>query len=171
MMPSASVRWGRVALALTVPLVAASCGGGSRRIATSAPPSPAVAEAQDARSQLEGEWTLTSLQMADGSTRRVVGYLRYDRFATLSVHAELAADEPTLRPPRAVLADFTTKAAPSAGEFEFTGLQEGVPPERLTPDAVSMGEWRYFEVEGNTLRLFVKDRGGRPAATLMFERR
>lgn len=159
-----------MACAVAVPLVAASCGGGGRRIATS-PPAPAASEVPGARSPIEGEWALTSLQMGDGSTRRVTGYLRYDRFSTLSVHAELAPDEPTLRPPRAVLTDFTTKATPSDGEFAFTGLQDGAPPERLAPDAVAMGEWRYFEVDGNTLRLFVKDRAGRPAATLTFERR
>lgn len=171
MRPHRPLLWTCVACAVAVPLVAASCGGGGRRIATSPQTPPAAVEAPGARSPIEGEWTLTSLQMGDGSTRRVNGYLRYDRFSTLSVHAELAADEPTLRPPRAILTDFTTKATPSDGEFAFTGLQDGAPPERLAPDAVAMGEWRYFEVDGNTLRLFVKDRSGRRAATLTFDRR
>ena len=45
------------------------------------------------RAQLEGEWTLVGLETASGA-RRVNGFLRYDRFANIAVHAELAPDDP-----------------------------------------------------------------------------
>ena len=151
-------------------LIAASCGGSGGRIATSAPAPASVSEAQSLRAQLEGEWTLMAMQMGDSASRRVTGFLRYDRFASITLHAELAADEPAARPPQTVVADFTAKASPGAAELEYTGLREGVGADRLTPDAVTMGEWRFFELSGNTLRLFVRDRAGRPAATLVFQR-
>ena len=82
------------------------------------------------------------------------------------MHAELAGDEPSARPPRTVVADFTAKANPSGGEFAYIGLQGGVDTGRLTPDAVEMEEWRHYQLSGDTLRLSLA--GG--AATLVFQR-
>lgn len=110
------------------------------------------------------------MQLADGSTRRMNGFLRFDRAGTMSVHAELAADEPAAHPPRTVVADFTTKASPADGRFDFAGLSMGVGAERLTEDAVAMEEWRHYEVSGRTLRLSARDRAGRVGATLVFEK-
>jgi hypothetical protein len=59
---------------------------------------------------------------------------------------------------------------PGNGQFDYVGLAMGVGTERLTPDAVNMAEWRHFTVSGDTLRLFARDREGRPAATLVFAR-
>jgi hypothetical protein len=110
------------------------------------------------------------MQLADGSSRRMSGFLRFERSGTMAVHAELALDEPAARPPRTVVADFTTKASPADGRFDFAGLSMGVSAERLTEDAVPMEEWRHYEMNGGTLRLSVRDRAGRPAATLVFEK-
>jgi hypothetical protein len=123
-----------------------------------------------ARSPLEGQWSLTTFELADGSTRKVSGFLRVDRFSTLTLHAELAADEPAARPPRTVVADFTARASANGDTLDYVGLSMGVGSERLTAEAVPMSEWRHFEVVGDTLRLSVRDRNGRPAATLVFQR-
>ncbi len=152
--------------ALIVLTTACISGGGRARPATGAPP-PAN---DPAGSPLEGEWRLTSLQLADGSTRQVNGFLRFDRFSNITVHAELAPNDPAARPPRTVVADFTAKAQTDGGQFDYVGLSMGVGPEQLTADAVNMAEWRHYELSGNTLRVTARDRAGRPAATLVFER-
>lgn len=159
---------GRLAFALVATAICLACGGGGGRArpVLSAPPPAAT----PAASPLEGEWRLTALQLADGSTRRMSGYLRFDGSGTMRVHAELAPDEPAARPPRTVVADFTTKASPADGRFDFAGLSMGVGAERLTEDAVAMEEWRHYELAGGTLRLSVRDRAGRAAATLVFEK-
>ncbi len=59
-----------------------------------------------------------------------------------------------------MVADFTAKASPSGGEFDYVGLQSGVGAERLTQDAVRMEEWRHFQVSGDTLRLSARGGGG-----------
>lgn len=158
----------RLVAALVATAICISCGGGGGRArpAVSAPP-PDTARAA---SPLEGEWRLTVMQLADGSSRRMSGFLRFDNSGTMRVHAELAPDEPAARPPRTVVADFTTKASPADGRFDFAGLSMGVGAERLTEDAVAMEEWRHYEVAGGTLRLSVRDRAGRAAATLVFEK-
>ena len=163
LMPSSFTRR-LVVAALVLATAACASGGGRSRPATSAPP------AADAASPLEGEWRLTSMQLADGGSRRVTGFLRFDRFSTITVKAELSPDEPVARPPRTVVADFTAKAQADGGEFNFAGLSVGVGAERLTDDAVNMTEWRHYELSGDTLRVSARDRGGRAAATLVFER-
>ncbi len=161
-----------VAVMLGLVLAAASCassgGGGVRAPQSSA--GEGSGSTDPTRASLEGEWRLVSLQMADGATRRVTGFLRYDRFANLTLRAELAADDPAVRGAHTVVAAFTAKASPGAGELEYVGLHDDVTPDRLTADAVSMAEWRYFELGGDALRLFVRDSAGRPAATLVFQR-
>lgn len=158
----------RMSTLALVGLVAALCsacssGGGIR---LPAPPPDAAAPA----SPLEGEWTLTALQLTDGSTRRVTGFVRFDRFSNITLQAELAPDEPAARPPRTVVANFTAKAAAANGQFDFTGLSMGVGAERLAADAVAMDDWRAYEVSGSTLRISARERGGRPGAILIFER-
>lgn len=150
-------------LAATV-IVQPGCGGGGGRILRT-PDSPPPAAGDPARSALEGEWTLVGLETASGA-RRVSGFLRYDRFANISVHAELTPDDPGARPPRLVVADFTAKASPEGGQLDFVGLQTGVNADRLAQDAAPMGEWRTYQLDGDTLRLSV--RGG--GATLIFRR-
>lgn len=162
--PSSLTR-GLVVAALVAVTSACASGGGPSRPAASAPP-----PAADAASPLEGEWRLTTMQLADGTSRRVTGFLRFDRFSNISVHAELAPDEPVARPPRTVVADFTAKAQAGGSEFDFAGLSVGVGAERLTDDAVNMAEWRHYELNGDTLRVSARDRAGRAAATLVFER-
>lgn len=163
-MPAPISACSRVAvLAVVTAIVHGGClGGGSRVVRT--PEAPAAA-ADPARSALEGEWTLVAMETASGS-RRVSGYLRYDRFANITVRAELAADDPTARPPRTVVAAFTGKASPADGQFEYVGLQSEVDADRLAQDAARMEDWRMYQVAGDTLRLSV--RGG--AATLVFQR-
>jgi hypothetical protein len=157
--------WWITAIAAVV-AIHVSCGGsgGGRRVmntpAEAPPPAPA-----GPRSPLEGEWTLVGLEAA-GSARKVTGFLRYDRFANIAVHAELAADEPSARPPRTVVAAFTAKASLADGELGYTGLRTAVGTERLTEDATRMDAWRVYAVSGDTLRLSVP--GG--AATLIFQR-
>ncbi len=155
---------GLVVAALVAVTSACASGGGRAR-----PPAGAPAAA-DAASPLEGEWRLTTMQLADGASRRVTGFLRFDRFSNISVHAELAPDEPVARPPRTVVADFTAKAQAGGAEFDYAGLSVGVGAERLTADAVNMAEWRHYELSGDTLRVSARDRAGRAAATLVFER-
>lgn len=162
--PSSLTR-GLVVAALVAVTSACASGGGRSRPVTSAPPAAA-----DAASPLEGEWRLTTMQLADGASRRVTGFLRLDRFSNITVHAELAPDEPAARPPRTVVADFTAKAQAGSGEFGYVGLSAGVGAERLIDDAVNMAEWRHYELSGDTLRVSARDRAGRPAATLVFER-
>ncbi len=155
-------------LVLATSSCASSGGGGARAPQASAGESSGSTD--PTRASLEGEWRLVSLQMADGATRRVTGFLRYDRFANLTLRAELAGDDSAARGAHTVVAAFTAKASPGAGELEYVGLHDDVTPDRLTADAVSMAEWRYFELVGDALRLFVRDAGGRPAATLVFQR-
>ena len=162
---SSGLTRGLVVAALVLVTTACASGGGRSRPATSAPP-----PAADAASPLEGEWRLTTMQLADGGSRRVTGFLRFDRFSNITVKAELAPDEPVARPPRTVGADFTAKAQAGGGEFDYAGLSVGVGPERLTDDAANMAEWRHYELSGDTLRVSARDRAGRPAATLVFER-
>lgn len=163
-MPAPISACARVAvLAIVTAIVHGGClGGGGRVVRT--PEAPAAA-ANPARSALEGEWTLVAMETTSGS-RRVSGYLRYDRFANITVRAEMAADDPAARPPRTVVAAFTGKASPSDGQFEYVGLQSEVDADRLAQDAVRMEDWRMYQVAGDTLRLSV--RGG--AATLVFQR-
>ena len=145
-------------------IVQPACGGGGGRVLRTPDAAPPAAS-DPARSALEGEWTLVGLETTSGA-RRVTGYLRYDRFANISVHAELTPEDPGARPPRLVVADFTAKASPEGGQLDYVGLQTGVNADRLAQDAAPMGEWRMFQLEGDTLRLSV--RGG--GATLIFRR-
>ncbi len=151
--------WWITAIAVVV-AIHVSCGGSGQAMRT-APASQTNA----ARSELEGDWMLVGFE-APGGPRKAAGFLRYDRFANISVHAELAGDEPSAQPPRTVVADFTAKANPTDGQFAYTGLQAGVDAGRLTPDAVEMQEWRHYALSGDTLRLSLA--GG--AATLVFQR-
>ena len=155
--------------ALVLTLAASACGGsgGGLRIPQATPPSADASSSDPARAALEGEWRLVSMETANGP-RRVTGFLRYDRFSTLTLRAELAPDEPAGRAPQTVVAAFTAKASVAGGAFDFAGLTEDVGRERLTPDAVDMREWRYVQVDGDTLR--VSARGGRSPATLVFQR-
>jgi hypothetical protein len=151
------------ALLVAAVIVQPACGGGGRILRTPDSTPPAASDPE--RAALEGEWTLIGLETASGA-RRVSGYLRYDRFANISVHAELTADDPGARPPRLVVADFTAKASPQGGQLDYVGLQTGVDADRLAQDAAPMGEWRTYQLDGDTLRLSV--RGG--GATLVFRR-
>lgn len=150
-------------------MVHIGCAGGAGGMARPPADAPNGGAAGSPRSALEGEWRLVGFE-SSGGARKVTGFLRYDRFATITVHAELAGDEPSARPPRNVLADFTAKASPAGGQFEYLGLRMGVGAERLTDDAVRMEEWRYYDLSGDTLRLFIRGGGGQPAATLIFQR-
>jgi hypothetical protein len=158
----------RSVMAAVVALCTTACagGGGGRvpRLPDAAPPATSQGDSGP-RSQLEGEWTLVGMETASGP-RKASGFMRYDRFANITLHAELAGDDPAARPPRTVVADFTAKASPEGGELDYTGLQMGVPTDRLAPDAAPMTEWRRYELSGDTLRLSV--RGGN--ATLVFQR-
>lgn len=147
---------------------AAACasGGGGGGIRTA--PAPATS-AESAGSPLEGEWRLVAFERADGAPRSVTGFLRFDRFSNITVRAELSPDDAAARPPRTIVADFTAKAAPSNGQLDYQGLSVGVHSERLASDAVPMNEWRHFTLDGDTLRLSAQA-GGRPAATLVFQR-
>jgi len=161
-----SRRPGQLVLVLLVALSTACAGGGGRlRPSVGAPPAAAAAP-----SPLEGEWTLTSLQLADGSVRRVTGFVRFDRFSNITLHAELQPDDPGARPPRLVVADFNGRATVEEGRFSFVGLAMGVESDRLTPDAVPMDEWRFYELDGASLRISARDRNGRTGATLVFTR-
>lgn len=154
------------AIAVGAAVATLACGGsGGIRIPRVNPPNDTGAS-DATRAALEGEWRLVAMETASGD-RRVTGFLRYDRFATLTLRAELAPDEPSARAPQTVVAAFTAKASPSGGAFDYAGLTEEVGRERLTPDAVDMREWRYFEIDGETLR--VSARGAR-SATLVFQR-
>jgi hypothetical protein len=153
--------------ALVLALVATACASSGGRVRV--PSTSTQAPADSPRSALEGEWRLVAFELPDGSTRRVTGHLRYDRFSNLTVHAELAPDDPAAQPPRLVVADFTARASPDDGEFDYVGLSMNVGAERLTPDAVNMAEWRHYEVTGDTLRLRARTPDGRPA-TLVFTR-
>lgn len=157
-----------MAVAAALLACVACSGGGGRRIGLpgSAPPPAASGEA----SPLEGQWTLRSMELADGSTRRVTGFLRYDRNANLSMKAEVTPDDPSARPPRTVVADFTARASAADGRFSFGAVDMGVGTERLVEDAVPMDQWRHYELSGSTLRVSVRDGSGRRAATLIFER-
>ncbi len=155
-------------MAAGLAVAAWSCGGasGGGRLPQVQPQSTEPAAADPVHAALEGEWRLVSMETAGGS-RRVTGFLRYDRFSNLTLRADLAPDEPSARAPQTVVAAFTAKASPGGGAFDYAGLTEEVGRERLTPDAVDMREWRFFEVDGRTLR--VSARGGR-SATLVFQR-
>ncbi len=159
---------GWLLLALAASSCASTGGAGVRTPQSSAGQSSGSTD--PTRVSLEGEWRLVSLQMPDGTARRVSGFLRYDRFANLTVRAELASDDPAASGSHTVVAAFSAKASPGAGELEYVGLRDDVAPDRLTADAVTMAEWRYFELGGDTLRLFARDRAGRPAATMVFQR-
>lgn len=153
-------------LAVAAALVACvACSGGGRRVGLPAPAPPSP----DA-SPLEGQWTLRTMELGDGSTRRVTGSLSFDRNATLSLRAEVTPDDPSARPPRTVVADFMARASASDGQFSFAGLSMRVGAERLIDDAAPMHEWRHYELAGSTLRVSVRDGAGRRAATLVFER-
>lgn len=158
-----------VVLAPVLTLAALACGGtgGGLRIPQATPPSGGTSGSEPARAALEGEWRLVSMETADG-LRRVTGFLRYDRFSNLTLRAELAPDEPAGRAPQTVVAAFTAKASLAGSAFDFVGLTEDVGRERLMPDAVDMREWRYVQVDGDTLR--ISARGGRSPATLVFQR-
>jgi hypothetical protein len=157
----------RLAVVAAAVIACVACsGGGGRRIGLPAPAAPPAADA----SPLEGQWTLRSMELANGSTRRVSGSLSFDRNSTLSLRAEVTPDDPSARPPRTVVADFTARAAAADGQFSFAGLSMRVGAERLTEDAVPMDQWRHYELAGSTLRVSVRDGAGRRAATLVFER-
>jgi hypothetical protein len=153
----------RLGVLLLAAVAHGACFGGGGRVVRT-PEAPAAA-ADPARSALEGEWTLVALETASGP-RRVSGFLRYDRFGNITVRAEMAADEPAARPPRTVVADFTAKASPSDGQFDYVGLQSTEDADRFAQDAARMDDWRMYQVSGDTLRLSV--RGG--GATLVFQR-
>lgn len=157
-----------LAALIAVTVLGACISGGGRARVPSTPAPPAAGDAGE--SPLAGEWQLTSYQLADGSSRRVTGYLRFDRFSNIALRAELAPDDPGARPPRTVVAAFSGKAQADGDSFTYAGLAPAVGPERLTEDAVDMTEWRHYELNGDTLRVFVRDGGGRAAASLVFQR-
>ena len=129
-----------------------------RRVRDPGAAAPASRPMPPAR-ELEGDWMLVGFE-APGGARKAAGFLRYDRFANISVHAELAADEPSAQPPRTVVADFTAKANPTDGQFAYTGLQAGVDAGRLTPDAVRDGGVAALRAVGRHVAAVARRRRG-----------
>ncbi|MGE0042061.1 MAG: hypothetical protein AB7H88_04925 [Vicinamibacterales bacterium] len=155
-------------------IACASGGGGGGPVLTPSRPAemsgdPAVQRA------LQGTWELVAFDSSPepGRTesRAAAGTLTYDQFANLAVHAELAPG-PGVDPPRTVFLDFVSKASPDAsrGELSYVGLRNRAPADRVVPNATDPSAWRHYELDGDTLRLFVEDDSGRRVGTLTFRR-
>ena len=137
-------------LTATVPAVLAlaawSCGGVGRPDHQGAAGAGEQASDDSDAHRARGEWRLMSMQT--GRRRLAPGH-RLPALRPLCQH-HAARRTGRRRPRRPCAANrrgcLHRQGPPAGGEFEYVGLSESVGRERLTPDAVAMGEWRYFEV-------------------------
>ncbi len=128
------------------------------------------------RHQLEGAWTLTSVQVfPEGGapvTLRATGTLTYDDYGNLSVKAALlepAAVGGELLKPTAL--NYTGRAVIDVAnqKMVLTGLTGPGPGEKM-PAALAADQARYYEFAGDELRLSLKDAQGRTTATLVWKK-
>ena len=159
----------RLTIAILVLSLAACASGGGSRPAVAAS-RPAAGGAGTVEDRLRGSWTLVGLD-AQGQPRRATGSLSFDQFQNLSIQVELDPGEAGVTPPRTVLLDFAAKASVArANELAYLGLERRAPAERMMLSATEPAAWRYFSVEGDTLRLWQADADGNPVGTLTFRR-
>ncbi|MCC7242730.1 MAG: hypothetical protein IT180_12445 [Acidobacteria bacterium] len=153
------------ALGLLVASLSVACAaGGGRPAVTARPPAPSPVE-----TALMGQWELVDVE-ARGQTMPASGRLAFDEFNNISVRAELSPGTAEVVPPRVVLLDFQAKAVLSAGQIAYVGLQRRAPSEQMVPTASEPSAWRYFAVNGDTLRVWQAGDDGQPSGTLVFRR-
>lgn len=156
---------------LTIPLLAilslTACmgGGGGRRPAVTAGPPPAAAE-----SALRGQWELVTIE-AEGQPRQADGRLSFDQNNNIALRAELEPGEAGADGSRTVVLDFAARATvKGSSELTYFGLQSRTPQEQMVPTATEPSAWRYFSVQGDTLRVWQVGPNGQPAGVLVFRR-
>ncbi len=158
---------------LTIPLVAllslTGClggGGGGRRPAVSVDRPPAAAS----EARLQGQWELVNLE-AQGQPLQAQGRLSFDGDRNIAIRAELAPGEQGATPPRVVVLDFSARASVSGpDQLTYVGVQTRAPQEQMIPTATDPGAWRYFAVDGDTLRVWQVGPDGQPAGVMVFRR-
>ncbi len=139
-----------------------------------------VAEGPDTldavRHQLEGTWTLTSVQIFPESggpvPLKATGTLTYDDYGNLTVKAALLESATVggeLLKPSAL--NYTGRAVIDVANHKMvlTDLAGPAPGEKL-PASLAADQARYYEFAGDELRLSLKDAKGRTTATLMWKK-
>jgi hypothetical protein len=152
-------------------LVAACAASPRTRPLNTSPVNEGADSTQSVRRQLQGRWTLVSFETypAPGqvSKQDAVGELTYDEYGNLVIRAALTgvpAGE------QAKLLRYSGRAVVDAQNHRLV-LQalEGQGGEAL-PAAVAAEQARYYEFDGDLLKLTVKDSNGRPTAMITWKK-
>jgi hypothetical protein len=168
------LRNGRLAalgvLAISASLVACAASPRTRPLNTG-PINNAADSTQGVRRQLQGKWTLLSFETYPAAGQVVkqeaVGELTYDEYGNLVIRGALTgvpAGE------QANLLHYSGRAVvdPPNHRLILQALQ-GQGADAL-PAAVANDQVRYYEFDGDVLKLTLKDGNGRPTATVTWKR-
>ncbi len=157
-------------LAAAVLMAACAASPRTRPLHTS-PVSDAADSTQSVRRQLQGRWTLVSFETypSAGQVSKLdaVGELTYDEYGNLVIRAALTG-APSGELAKALR--YSGRAVIDAQNRRLV-LQalEGQGGEAL-PAAVAADNVRYYEFDGDLLRLTTKDSGGRPTAVITWKK-
>ncbi len=160
-----------VALLVLSGLLAACAFSPRTRPLNTGPIEKSADSTQGVRRQLEGKWTLVSVETfsAQGQATRqeAVGELTYDAYGNLVIRAALTgvpAGE------QANLLRYSGRAVIDTQNRRLI-LQDlkGQGGEALPPE-VTANQARYYEFDGDTLKLTTKDSAGRPTATITWKK-
>ncbi len=125
---------------------------------------------QGVRRQLQGRWKLVSVETYEAGKavkHEAAGELTYDEYGNLVIRAALT-DVPAGE--QASLLRYEGRAVIDTQNRRLV-LQDmkGTGSEAL-PASVAQNNVRYYEFEGNLLKLTAKDSGGKPTATITWQK-
>jgi len=169
-MPRHRVLAAAVALAAVVSLAACAASPRTRPLQTN-PVNDAADSTQSVRRQLEGKWTLVAFETypAAGQVAKLeaVGELTYDAYGNLVIRAALTG---VPSGEMAKLLRYSGRAVVDPQNHRLVlQAMEGQGGQAL-PAAVAAEQVRYYEFDGNLLKLTVKDRDGRPTAMIIWKK-
>ncbi len=135
------------------------------------PPAAGPESIESVRRQLQGRWTLVAFQAISEAGQatdvKASGELSYDEYGNLTVRGartDMPAGDPAnvLRYSGRAVIDATNRRLVLQA-VEGRGSQP-------LPTAVDPANARYYEFDGDTLKLTVKDAAGRPTAVITWKR-
>lgn len=124
------------------------------------------------RRQMEGRWTLSSLEVVDASGKRrpvsATGQLTYDAYSNLTISGVI--QEPALQDSLAI--DFTGRVVldPAKKQYYPIDLTTERPVSASAIAPVSPDKIRQYDITGDTLTVTYLDAAGKPTAVAVWKR-